>query len=361
MKRLLCILDSLDTGGAETFLMKLYRALDRETYRIDFVVCKDGFYDEEVRGYGGKIYKIPLRTQNFAGSFHALKKIVRDNGYSCVLKLGSSPIVVTDLLAARLGGASKICLRSCNAPTSIRKKQKLIDALLRPVMNHFASVKIAPSDLAAEYTFGKKAVMSGNVFFLKNAVDLNYFSFDGGGAAEVRRELGLEKRFVVGHVGRFNSQKNHVFLLDVFEKIVQLRQDATLLLVGVGELEETVRKIAETKGLTDRVCFAGRRTDIPKVLSAMDVFVFPSLYEGMPNTIIEAQAVGLPCVLSDAITKEANVTDRLCFISLSETPMIWAKMAVKVAEKGKYNSRDIMEERGYSIDKAADEFTRLCF
>ena len=127
MKRLLCILDSLDTGGAETFMMKIYRKLDKERYQMDFVVCKDGFYDEEVRKMGGKIFVIPLRTKHFFKSFSELCRIVKENKYKSVLKLGTSPIVVFDLLAVKLGGAKKISLRSCNAPKNVSGKQKIID------------------------------------------------------------------------------------------------------------------------------------------------------------------------------------------------------------------------------------------
>lgn len=367
MKRLLCILDSLDTGGAETFLMKIYRALDHSRYQIDFVVCKDGLYDNEVLENGGKIYHIPLRTKAFFHSFQTLKRIVRDNSYTSVLKLGSSPIVVTDLVAAKLGGAKKICLRSCNAPSRISRKQKMIDSVLRPMMNHLATVKIAPSDLAAEYTFGKKEVHAGNVRFLHNAVDLGYYQYDSNGAKKIEEEFNLQNKLVIGHIGRFNQQKNHDFLIDVFLKITEIKENAVLLLVGVGELEDAVQNKVKRIGIEDKVIFAGRRVDIPQLLSAMDVMVFPSFYEGMPNTVIEAQATGLPCLISDAITKEADVTGTIRYLPLSAGSAKWAELAAQMQiEETRRKENDCtakkkMREKGYAIESSVNAFLSLCY
>ena len=361
MKRLLCILDSLDTGGAETFMMKLYRAMDRTEYQLDFIVCKDGCYDKEVLEKGGRIYKIPLRTKEFFKAFSGIRRTVKENGYENVLKLGSSPKVVTDLFAARLGGARKICLRSCNAPTTLGRKQKLIDAALRPSMNALAKVKIAPSDLAALYTFGEKQVKAGRVHILKNAVDLDYYKRDEAGAERVREEFGLKGKFVVGHIGRLNKQKNHAFLIEIFAAVARLKPESALLLIGVGELEDDIRAKARSLGIADKVIFAGRRSDIPALLSAMDVFVFPSLYEGMPNTIIEAQAVGVPCVASDAITKGANVTGALKYLSLEAGADEWAKAAIEAGAAPRADMSAVMREKGYSIEGSVKEFIKLCY
>ena len=365
MKRLLCILDSLDTGGAETFLMKIYRAIDRDQYQIDFVVCKEGYYDEEVKEKGGKIFIISLRTEAFLTSFIQLTRIVRDNHYTSVLKLGSSPIVVTDLIAAKIGGAKRICLRSCNAPLSIGIKRQAIDALLRPLMNKITMVKIAPSDLAAEYTYGKKEVESGNVVFLNNAVDLNYYCYDLEEALNIREKLNLNGKLVVGHIGRFSRQKNHIFLVEILKEMIKLNENVVMILIGTGELEDEIRRKITELRIEKYVRFLGRRNDIPQLLSAMDVFVFPSLYEGMPNTVIEAQATGLPCLISNTITKEANITNLVEYMSLDESASKWAVKAIELCktevDREKGESAKILREKGYSIDYSAKVFTELCF
>lgn len=361
MKRLLCILDSLDTGGAETFMMKIYRKLDKEQYQMDFVVCKDGFYDDEVRKMGGKIFVIPLRTKHFFASFSRLRRIVKENTYKSVLKLGTSPIVAFDLLATKLGGAEKICLRSCNAPKNVSKKQKILNFVLRPFMNRLANVKLAPSDLAGRYTFGDALYEKGDVVLLKNALDLEKYKYSEGEREKIRQELGLGNSFVVGHIGRFVTQKNHEFLIDIFSELKRINPDSRLVLVGIGPLEADIKKRCNELDITDSVVFAGVRDDIPALLSAFDVFLLPSLYEGMPNTVIEAQASGLLCVISDTITKQADVTGGVTYTSLQKEPKEWARVVLEQKDKQRMENGEKMCENGYSIENTVQAFMDLCY
>ena len=361
MKRLLCILDSLDTGGAETFLMKVYRHLDKSKYQIDFVVCKDGFFDNEVLKSGGKIYKIPLRRKYPIKSFLELKRITKENSYKSVLKLGTRAIIAVDLLSVKLGGAINICVRSCNAISNEGLMDKTCNFLLRPIMNGIASVKIAPSDLAAGYTFGKSAVKKGEVKFLHNAVDLDIFNYDEVGRQNIRLELNVADKLVVGHVGRFNQQKNHMFLLDIFAEIKKKNDNAVLVLVGKGELEGEIKAKIDALGLADSVIFTGVRSDVPALLSAMDVFVFPSFYEGMPNTVIESQATGLPCVIADTITREADITGLVSYISLNETAERWAEVALDKVSDVRMDTRQQFIANKYDIDSTVEYFTELVF
>lgn len=359
MKRILCILSSLDAGGAETFLMKVYRTLPPEEVQFDFVVSHEGgCYTREVLDRGGRIYAIPMRTKDPAGALGGIRRIVRDNGYDCVLKLGETPIAALDLVAARLGGARYTAMRSCNALTGQSFKAKCVDAVLRPVLNWVANVKLAPSVLAAEFTFGKRRAHK-DVHILRNGVDLKVFRYDEDGRSCIREEFSLEDKLVVGHVGRFHVQKNHRFLLEVFRKIRDRRADAVLLLVGVGKLEEDVRRWVKELGLEEAVIFAGQRFDVPQLLSAMDVFLFPSFHEGMPNTVIEAQATGLPCVIADTITPEADITGLVTYLPLEEPPEHWAETALdRVAEKRRNTAGDFLA-RGYDIESVAKELVTL--
>lgn len=361
MKRLLCILDSLDTGGAETFMMKIYRRMNKEQYQMDFVVCKDGFYDDEVRKMGGRIFVIPLRTKHFLKSFLMLRQIVKKNHYKSVLKLGTSPIVAFDLLAVKLGGAEKICLRSCNAPKNISKKQKILDFLLRPLMNRLANVKLAPSDLAGRYTFGDKLYERGEVVLLKNALDLEKYKYSESEREKIRQELWLGDSFVVGHIGRFVPQKNHNFLIKVFCELKKTNENSKLVLVGTGPLESDIKKSCDELKIREDVVFAGVRDDIPSLLSAFDVFLLPSLYEGMPNTVIEAQASGLLCIISDAVTKQADVTGGVKYISLSKNPKDWAEVVLEVKDSPRMENSDKMRDNGYSIEDSVQKFVDLCY
>lgn len=356
VKRILCILSSLDAGGAETFLMKVYRALPSEQYQIDFVVSvPDGSYTREVLDRGGRIYKIPQRTKDFMGAFRGILSVVKENHYETVLKLGENALAVTDLMAARLGGARVLALRACNAPTGLSLKARLVHRLFRPLLNAMATVKLAPSDLAAEFMFGKNRQVS----ILHNGVDLGQYHYDEAGRQQIRGEFFLEDKLVVGHVGRFQHQKNHTYLIDIFAEIKALRNDAVLVLVGTGELEPMLREKIREKGLEDAVIFTGLRFDIPQLLSAMDVFVFPSFYEGMPNTVIEAQATGLPCVIADTITREADITGLVQYLSLEQAPEHWAKTALSAAAKERVDTAEAFLEHGYDIKDVAKKLLGL--
>lgn len=361
MKRLLCIISSLDAGGAETFLMKVARALPTEEYQLDFVVsAEDGCYTREVLDRGGRIFFVPMRTRDLPGAMKALRRIVRDHRYEAVLKLADNPIGVMDLLAAKAGGAKRLAFRSCNALTGLSRKQKLINSLFRPVLNRVADVKLAPSLLAAEFTFGKNQARE-RVHLVHNAVDLSVFRFDPDGRCDVRKEFGLEDKLVVGHVGRFSKQKNHRFLLEVFRKIKEKEPRAVLVLTGTGELEEDIRRRAEELGVLSSVIFTGVRFDIPQVLSAMDVFVFPSFHEGMPNTVIEAQATGLPCVIADTITPEADITGLVQYLPLEEDAGVWADAALEAVRPQRADTRQCFADRGYDMQTVAREFVALIF
>lgn len=361
MKRLLCILSSLTAGGAETFLMKVYRTLPLDEYKMDFIVNEnDGCYTQEVLERGGHIYQIPFRKKDPAGAFKGITKIVRENGYTSVLKVGNTPIAVLDLLAAKLGGAKVLGMRSCNALTNLSHKEKLVNSLLRPILNIVTNVKIAPSMLAAEFTFGKYNAHR-NVHLLNNGLNLNVFCFDEEGRYSIRKKLNILDSFVVGHIGRFHEQKNHLFLLEVFQKIHQKKKDAVLLLIGTGDLEGKIRQKVKELNLDESVLFLGQRFDIPQLLSAMDVFLFPSLHEGMPNTVIEAQATSLPCVLANTITPEADITGLVSYLSLKDDMDLWAETAISVVVQSDRNVSMNLENKGYDIKDTAKKLISLMF
>ncbi len=361
MKRVLCIVSSLNTGGAETFLMKVFRRLP-DGYKMDFVVsATGGYYEPEVERLGGRVFAVPLRTKEPVKVFKELKRITKENKYNAVLKLCDTPIGYLDILAAKRGGATRLCVRSCNASSSERKTMKAVNNFLRPAFNKLANVKIAPSDLAAEYTFGKKQVEKGNVHFLHNAVDLDVFRYGEEERAVTKRELGIEDKLVIGHIGRFNHQKNHDFLLDIFKEIKKKNENAALLLVGKGELESQIKEKIARLGLEESVVFTGVRSDIPALLSAMDVFVFPSFYEGMPNTVIEAQATGLPCVIADTITREANVTGLVEYLPLSASADEWAECAIVAADRERIDTKQMFIDNKYDIESTVSSFIELVF
>lgn len=360
MKRVLCILSNMNTGGAEGFLMKIYRNLDREKYQMDFCVTIDkNFYGEEIKKLGGKIYVIPPKSKNIFVTFNSIRKIVKNNKYENVLRIGEHSLTVLDLLAAKIGGAKNLILRSSNASSETKKKE-ILHKIFKFMPMYIPNVKIAPSFLAAEYTFGKKNAKNGKVIYLNNGLDVEKFKFNDFIRAEYRKNLNIENKFVIGHIGRFNTQKNHKFLIEVFKEIVQKEENSILLLIGEGNLEAQVKKQVKDFNLNEKVKFLGLRKDIPELLSVIDIFLFPSFYEGMPNTVIEAQTSGVPCLISNTITPESKITELVEFEDLKNSPEKWANhiLDMKNIKIERKNIVKVIEERGYDIKDCVNKFVK---
>ena len=364
MNRLLCLISGMDAGGAETFLMKVYRRLDKTMYQMDFCinVSQKCFYEDEIIALGGKIYRIPSKSQNAIAFSQQLTNIIRKNGYKYVLRITSNAMGFWDLKIAKNAGADVCIARSSNSSDGGTWKSRMAHKLGQLLFIRYIDVKFAPSDLAAQYTFGRDAYEKGNVTILPNAVDLGVFQYDESARDRIRKELGIEKEaLLVGHVGRFDIQKNHTFLLEIFKEIVKKQPKSRLLLVGKGTLEQQIRQRVQEMNLQENVLFVGVRSDIPQILSAMDVFVFPSFYEGMPNTVIEAQATGLPCIIADTITREANITGLVQYLSLADAPETWAETALEAAKAPRKNTKQDFIDNHYDIQSTVDEFIQLCF
>ena len=357
MKRILCILSCMNAGGAETFLMKIYRQIDRAKYQMDFCVNinEEGYYDKEIIQMGGRIFHIPAKSDNLKEFRKQLSAIIKDEHYESVLRITSNTMGFLDLKVAKKAGAKICAARSSNSNDPAGIKAKIAHRLGRILYGKYVDIKIAPSDLAAIYTFGEQAYKNGEVKILHNALDLNVYKFNPEDRRKIRKEFGIkESEILCGHVGRFSVQKNHDFLIDVFSELSKNHSNYKLLLVGKGELEDKIREKCAEKDLLDKVIFAGIRSDIPAILSAMDVFVFPSLYEGMPNTVIEAQSCGLPCIVSDTITKEVNICGQVTFLPISKTDF-WTESIINT-EMYRRTQKGL---DGYDINTIAKQFIEL--
>lgn len=351
-ERILVLINTLSVGGAETFVMKVFRATDPQKYVYDFLINDqaEAVYEKEVIQLGGKVYHGYFKVEHPFKNLWAIYKTVKKGGYKKVFVFSQHPIVFLNLLMAAMGGAKNRVVRSTNSACG-GKASTLLASICRPLMNHLVTKAVAPSKEAAEWLFGKRKVKKGQVAILKNGLDLNEYYYSENLCEKVKAELGYDKDdFVVGHVGRFNQQKNHLFLIDVFAALHKKNPKAKLMLLGKGETMPEVEKKVKEYGLTDVVSFMGVRSDVSRCLHAMDVFVFPSLYEGLPNVIVEAQATGIPCMLSDTISKEVGFTKLVRFESLQTSADEWAeKVLCLVKEQPKYDTRKEVEYNGYSI------------
>ena len=354
----------MDAGGAETFLMKIYRTINREKYQMDFCIntYSKCFYEDEIVSLGGKIYRIPEKSNNIIQFRKQLYNIIKDNNYKYVLRITSHAVGFMDLKIAKKAGAIICCARSSNSSDGKGIVTIILHVIGRFLYQKYVDVKIAPSDLAAIYTFGSAEYKSSKVKILQNGLDLSTYKFNAQNRKALREELNIpDNTFVVGHIGRFYEQKNHLFLINVFRQIKEIKHDSKLLLIGDGPLYNQVKEEVERLHIDDSVIFAGVRRDIPQVLSSMDAFVFPSLYEGMPNTVIEAQASGLPCLISDTITREANVNGFVKFMSLNETYQKWAKVTIELPYLDRIKCNQEMKNGQYDINLVTQKFVKFIF
>lgn len=364
VERLLCILSNMNAGGAETFLMKLYRTLDRAKYQFDFClnVEEKCFYEDEIIEMGGRIFRIPPKSESVKKFKKQLSEIVKQNNYKYVLRITANAAGLLDLKIAKKAGA-KVCIaRSSNSMAEGGVKTHILHKIGQILYLNYVDKKIAPSDLAAIYTFGRKAYKNGQVEIIHNALDYDVYRFNQNDRDEIRAELGIDKNaIVIGHIGRFMQQKNHEKLLKICKCLSEKNPDFRFVLVGDGELEKYIKELIISLDLNDKVILAGVRADVPRLLSSMDIFVMPSLYEGMPNTVIEAQANGLHCIISDTITREANITGLVDYLSLDLPDDEWASVIYEHINDKRIDTKNDFITMGYDIDGVVKKFEHYVF
>ena len=303
-------------GGIETYLMNQLHELDRERVMFDFVTDFPTMaYADEATALGAKIYYIPAKSKGVFAHWKALSEILKAHPeykkvYFNILDAGAA---ITELIPWLFGRT--IITHSHNGSTDRLRLHRLC----RPFLNLFTKKRFACSALAAAYMFGKRKAA-----VIPNMIDADEYAYDPSVRQEKRAALDVADRFVVCHVGRLSHQKNPLGVLDIFAEVYKKEPKAVLLSVGTGEMEQEVHAYAAEKNLGDAVRFLGKRADIAAILQAADVFLLPSFYEGLPIVAIEAQAAGLPLILSDTVSKESAVTDNVRFLSLSEPLAVWA-------------------------------------
>lgn len=327
--RVLHILQRMEAGGIQAFLMNIYRNIDREKVQFDFLVeyPDKQFYDEEILKLGGKIYYSTVRKDfNIFGFTKKLKNIIKKNNYK-IIHVHAYTIGFFCLKVAKECG---VPVRIAHSHTSemIHDFKYIPKLILRSLYTKYANTLFACSKKAGEYFFKGK-----DYKILNNAIDSKKFIYNEDIRKEMRQKLGLEDSFVVGHVGRFHPQKNHKFLIEIFAKIKEKKENAKLLLIGSGDLEKEIKKQVRKLKLQDNVIFLGNRKDMNDLYQCMDVFLFPSLIEGLGIVAIEAQASGTPVICSDQLPPEVEITSICKKISLTENEKKWAEEVIKITNE----------------------------
>ena len=352
--RILHVVTYMGRGGLETMLMNYYRHIDKEQLQFDFLVHRDfeADYDQEIQDLGGKIYHLPrlnpvsLQYKRLLGSFfdtHREYKIIhvhQDCMSSVVLKVAKEHGVPIRIAHSHSSSQDK----------NIKYPIKLFFQQFIP---KYSTHLMACGDSAGQWMF------RGTPFqILNNAIDTSKYLYDPEKRYTVRKNLGItDNTILIGHVGRFSPPKNHSGLIDIFDEI-RKRAPAKLLLVGDGKLREDIEHKVANLNCADDVIFAGMRLDVNELMQAMDVFVFPSLYEGVPLTIIEAQASGLPCLISDNVPIECKVTNPVQQISLQAGAASWATAAIEAARIPRKNTFKEIAEAGYDVTTNAEKLTK---
>lgn len=351
--RVLNLFTIMDRGGAETMVMNYYRNIDRTKVQFDFLVHREkrGAYDDEIESLGGRIYRLsPIYPQNFIKYKKELRVFFKEHPeyriiHSHMSELGCFAFVE----AERQGVPVRIC-HAHNAPHGFDLKMIMRTYFKKRMMPHLTHLFMCGVE-SGRWLFGKNN--ENRFIMLNNAIDASAYTYDMAKRERVRGQLGLTNELTVGHVGRFTPQKNHPFLLEIFASLLKKSPDAVLLLVGGGEDMPAIRAKADSLGISEHVRFLGVRDDVADIMQAMDVFVFPSLYEGLGIALIEAQASGLPCVVSDTIPKEAYLTDLVIAEKLSLSPDKWAEKILAVRDKPRTDRKNEITAHGFDITTEA--------
>lgn len=354
--RVLQVIGAMDRGGAETVIMNLYRTMDREKVQFDFLVhtqrrCD---YDDEIEALGGRIYRIPMYNIANARKYRACCRAhFRDHPEHRVVHghIGSCAGIYLDE-AKRAGRATVLHSHAQNYDRFPR--QQVFNLLVKPSLK-MADFFLACSPEAGRDRFGDGIYDGPRCEVMPNGVDASLYECDDASHERAKAELGLSESFVVGHVGRFIEVKNHRFLLGMFACLKKRVPNAKLLLLGRGPLEDGVRARARELGLEQDVVFCGVRDDVPRYLKAFDLFVFPSVLEGLPMATVEAQAAGVPCLLSTGVPESAAVSRFARRLDLSAGEDAWADAALRQVEKGQpriMGASDVARA-GYDIRETA--------
>ncbi len=356
MIRVLHMIGALEMGGSQALVMNLYRHIDRERIQFDFILDhpdRDD-YAAEVKALGGRIFTMPGFHGNVTEIRRSWDLFFKEHPEYKVLHSHVRSYASLYLPVAKKNGLKTII--HSHSTSNGSGLSSLVKMALQYPLRYQADVLMSCTGEAGAWLYGKKACRGEKFVLLKNGVDTGRFAFDEETRRQYRGQLGLEDKLVVGHVGRFHEAKNHEFLLECFAALLKIRPDAMLLLVGDGELRPEIEGKIKDLGLEHSVLLTGNRSDVPELMWAMDVLAFPSKWEGLPVTVVEAQAAGLPCLISDRITKEVDISPLVHRLALDDA----GRWAVEIAKPlPRLDVRENIVRAGYDIDDSVERLSQL--
>lgn len=366
MKKILEVFgEPISAGGQESFVFNVLKCMDLSDMHVDILTpyyCENNYYRKMIEDIGGNIVALELPFSPGKSRFNIIKPIdtyLKRNHYDVLhVHSGSISILAEVAMIAHKHHINKIIVHSHCAAEYKTIKHRIIKFIATPILNSYPTNHIACSLVAGEWKYSKR-IVNNHLTILKNGVDLNKFAFNKLIRAEMRDKLNISKNtYVVGHVGRFCYQKNHEFIINLFEKLKQQYDDCILLLIGNGENVDSIQELVEEKELEAAVKFLGNVSNVNDYMQAMDVFVLPSYFEGLPIVGVEAQANGLPTFVSTNVSHELLLSDAIEFISLDNQDEWVQKLLANINSK-RYVTVDDLTINGYNIETTAQELRKI--
>lgn len=341
-------------GGVETFLMNYYRKMDRNKVQFDFINMFEHLcFEDEIKKMGGMIYKVPNVKKKPFKYYKELRKIIRLNNYKIIHINMLSMANILPIIAAHKEGVKHIILHSHNSGTPKGILRKILDKMNKKIAIKYANHYFACSTLAGKWLYGNETHFE----VINNAIDVNKFKFDENKRKNMRRHLNLEDKFVIGHVGRFCEQKNHKFLIEILRKYLILNPKTILLTIGEGELKNEIKSKALSYNLQDNIIFMDPIDNVNDYLQAMDVFVLPSLFEGLPVVAVEAEANGLTVITSNTVSKELPIKELSVYCDLNYIDEWCKKIQNNIVRR--MDRTDDITNANYNIEVEAKKLTNM--
>ena len=352
MIRVLQVIGSLGYAGVEAVVMNYYRHINTEYVQFDFITCSQipERYDNEIINRGGQIHRLPSRSRHPFAYMCELYKVIKRNDYKIVHVHQNSASMAMDGIVAKMCKVPIIIGHSHNTFCNVKWQHYMF----KPIVNSVLTYRFACSERAGRWIFGDRS----DINLMNNAIDTSVYQFDNNIRERVRKELKLKNSYVVGFVGRLSHQKNLFRLLDIFKNLCTIKDNAYLLLVGDGEQRKQLEEYACDLNIKNKLSFLGKVNNVNEIMMGMDVFLMPSLYEGLPVVIVEAQATGLTCVISDRVPAP-NLIDSVREVNLTESDYLFAKALVDSPKYSRYDARYKIIERGYDIEREAKKLEKL--
>ena len=358
IKRVLVAGITSNKGGVETYILAIYRHCDREKLQFDFLSYEkiNEEYEQEIKNLGGQVFYLPTKRKNVMQHYKMLDKIFSKGNYVGVYYQCNRKLYTLDIF--KYAKKYNVPVRAIHSHNSTQPPMSLLEKIrsfsVERKIDKFITHRFACSEDAGKWMFANKQYK-----VIKNAIDTTVFFYDTEARKNKRKELGLDDKLIIGTVGRLSDQKNPFYVVEIVKELCKLTDDVRFVHIGDGELQEIVKKKIKEYSLTDKYLLLGLQDEISAYMNAMDYFILPSKFEGFPIVLVEAQATGLHCAVSDRITNSCDLTGNIEFLPIDAAPKKWAEDILKNIEYNRKNCAQEIAEKGYNINCTAKEIQKV--